>query len=83
MLAVEQARVRRAGASYFADLTLALPRRYTFEHTGELVQRGHRGRASHAARGRRGHPHRAAPGPGGEHLRPGAGGGRAQQRERA
>jgi divalent metal cation (Fe/Co/Zn/Cd) transporter len=35
---VEQARVRRAGANYFADLTLALPRRYTFEHTGELVQ---------------------------------------------
>ena len=38
VLAVEQARVRRAGAGYFADLTLALPRRYTFEHTGELVQ---------------------------------------------
>lgn len=38
VLAVEQARVRRAGANYFADLTLALPRRYTFEHTGELVQ---------------------------------------------
>ena len=37
VLAVEQARVRRAGAGYFADLTLALPRRYTFEHTGELV----------------------------------------------
>jgi cation diffusion facilitator family transporter len=38
VLAVEQARVRRAGASYFADLTLALPRRYTFEHAGGLVQ---------------------------------------------
>ncbi len=38
VLSVEQARVRRAGASYFADLTLALPRRTTFEHTGELVQ---------------------------------------------
>jgi cation diffusion facilitator family transporter len=38
VLAVEQARVRRAGAAYFADLTLALPRRYTFEHTGELVR---------------------------------------------
>ena len=38
VLAVEQVRVRRAGAGYFADLTLALPRRYTFEHTGELVQ---------------------------------------------
>jgi cation diffusion facilitator family transporter len=38
VLAVEQARVRRAGASHFADLTLALPRRSTFEHTGELVR---------------------------------------------
>ena len=38
VLAVEQARVRRAGAAYFADLTLALPRRFTFEHTGELVR---------------------------------------------
>jgi cation diffusion facilitator family transporter len=38
VLAVEQARVRRAGSAYFADLTLALPRRYTFEHTGGLVQ---------------------------------------------
>ncbi len=38
VMAVEQARVRRAGAGYFADLTLALPRRFTFEHTGELVQ---------------------------------------------
>jgi divalent metal cation (Fe/Co/Zn/Cd) transporter len=38
VLAVEQARVRRAGAAYFADLTLALPRRYTFEHTVGLVQ---------------------------------------------
>jgi cation diffusion facilitator family transporter len=38
VLSVEQARVRQAGASYFADLTLALPRRYTFEHTEELVE---------------------------------------------
>jgi divalent metal cation (Fe/Co/Zn/Cd) transporter len=38
VLAVEQARVRRAGASYFADLTVALPGRSTFEHTGELVR---------------------------------------------
>jgi len=38
VLAVEQARVRRSGAAYFADLTLAMPRRYTFEHTGELVR---------------------------------------------
>ena len=38
MLEVEQARVRRSGSGYFADLTLALPRRFTFEHTGELVR---------------------------------------------
>ncbi len=38
VLAVEQARVRRSGASHFADLTLALPRLTTFEHTGELVR---------------------------------------------
>jgi cation diffusion facilitator family transporter len=38
VLSVEQARVRRAGAGYFADLTVALPRQYTFEHTGELVR---------------------------------------------
>lgn len=37
VLAVEQARVRRAGAAYFVDITLALPRRYTFEHINELV----------------------------------------------
>jgi len=37
VLAVEQTRVRRAGAGYFADLTLALPRRSTFEHTGDVV----------------------------------------------
>jgi cation diffusion facilitator family transporter len=38
VLDVEQARVRRAGAGYFADLTLALPRRFTFEHTDGLVR---------------------------------------------
>jgi cation diffusion facilitator family transporter len=38
VIAVERARVRQAGAHYFADLTLALPRRYTFEHTEELVR---------------------------------------------
>ncbi|MFZ0394673.1 MAG: cation diffusion facilitator family transporter, partial [Terracidiphilus sp.] len=38
VMAVEQARVRRSGPSYFADLTLALPRRTTFEHTDELVR---------------------------------------------
>jgi len=39
VLAVEQARVRRAGAAYFADLTVALPRSDTFEHTGEHVRK--------------------------------------------
>lgn len=38
VMAVEQARVRRSGPAYFADLTLALPRRTTFEHTNELVR---------------------------------------------
>jgi len=38
VLAVERARVRRAGAGYFADVTLALPRRFTFEHTNDLVE---------------------------------------------
>jgi cation diffusion facilitator family transporter len=38
VLAVEQARVRRSGAAYFADMTLALPRRTTFERTDELVR---------------------------------------------
>ena len=38
VMAVEQARVRQSGAHYFADLTLALPRLNTFEHTGELVR---------------------------------------------
>ena len=38
VLAVEQARVRRSGPNYFADLTLAMPSRTTFEHTGELVR---------------------------------------------
>ncbi|WP_263353710.1 cation-efflux pump [Acidicapsa acidisoli] len=38
VLGIEQARVRRAGSLTFADLTLALPRSYTFEHTNELVR---------------------------------------------
>jgi cation diffusion facilitator family transporter len=38
VLAIEQARVRRAGSLTFADLTLALPRSFTFEHTNELVR---------------------------------------------
>ena len=38
VIAVERARLRRSGAGYFADLTLALPRRSTFEHNDELVE---------------------------------------------
>jgi cation diffusion facilitator family transporter len=38
VMAIEQARVRRAGSSTFADLTVALPRSFTFEHTNELVR---------------------------------------------
>ena len=38
VLAVEQVRVRRAGSASFADLTIALPRKYTFEHTNDLVR---------------------------------------------
>ncbi len=37
VMAVEQARVRRAGAGYFADLTIALPRRTTFAHSSQMV----------------------------------------------
>ena len=38
VLAVDQARVRRSGTSYFADLTLSLSRRLTFQHTEDLVR---------------------------------------------
>jgi len=37
VLAVEQARVRRSGGAHFADLTLALPRSFTFERTSTVV----------------------------------------------
>jgi cation diffusion facilitator family transporter len=37
VLSVEQARVRRSGNSYFADLTLALSRNLTFQRTEQLV----------------------------------------------
>ncbi len=78
VLAVERARVRRAGAGYFADLTLALPRRFTFEHTGDLVEAAtaavHRALPS----GRRSHPHHSPRIQDGKHLRPCAGRGRAQ-----
>ena len=38
VLAVDQARVRRSGTSYFADLTLSLSRHLTFQHTEDLVR---------------------------------------------
>jgi cation diffusion facilitator family transporter len=38
VLAVDQARVRRSGTAYFADLTLSLSRHLTFQHTEDLVR---------------------------------------------
>ncbi|HMD20276.1 MAG TPA: cation diffusion facilitator family transporter [Alloacidobacterium sp.] len=38
VLSVDQARMRRSGNSYFADLTLSLSRQLTFQHTEELVK---------------------------------------------
>jgi cation diffusion facilitator family transporter len=38
VLSVDQARMRRSGNSYFADLTLSLSRQLTFQHTEELVE---------------------------------------------
>jgi cation diffusion facilitator family transporter len=38
VLRIDQARVRRSGSAYFADVTLSLPRQLTFERTGELVK---------------------------------------------
>lgn len=38
VLSVDQARVRRAGSSYFADLTLSLSRHLTFQRTEDLVR---------------------------------------------
>jgi cation diffusion facilitator family transporter len=38
VLAVDQARVRKSGTSYFADLTVALSRQLTFSRTEELVR---------------------------------------------
>jgi len=37
VLAIDQARVRRSGSAYFADVTLSLPRQLTFERTQQLV----------------------------------------------
>jgi cation diffusion facilitator family transporter len=38
VLSVDQARMRRAGGSYFADVTLSLSRQLTFQRTEELVR---------------------------------------------
>ncbi len=38
VLSVDQARVRRSGTSYFADLTLSLSRHLTFQRTEDLVR---------------------------------------------
>ena len=38
VLAVDQARMRSAGGSYFADLTLSLSRHLTFQRTEQLVE---------------------------------------------
>lgn len=37
VLHIDQARVRRSGSAYFADVTLSLPRQMTFERTQQLV----------------------------------------------
>jgi len=38
VLGVDQARMRKAGTAYFADLTLSLSRQLTFQHTEQLVE---------------------------------------------
>jgi cation diffusion facilitator family transporter len=38
IVSVQQARLRRSGASHFVDLTIGLPRRSTFAHTGNMVR---------------------------------------------
>jgi cation diffusion facilitator family transporter len=38
VLGIDQARVRKSGQSYFADVTLSLPRQLTFQRTEELVR---------------------------------------------
>jgi cation diffusion facilitator family transporter len=37
VLGIDQARVRRSGSGYFADVTLSLPRQLTFQRTEEVV----------------------------------------------
>jgi cation diffusion facilitator family transporter len=39
VLGIDQARVRKSGNHYFADLTLSLPRQLTFQSTEDLVER--------------------------------------------
>lgn len=39
VVSVDQARVRKSGNHYFADVTLGLPRQLTFQSTEELVER--------------------------------------------
>lgn len=39
VLSVDQARIRRSGNAYFADLTLSLSRHLTFQRTEELVKK--------------------------------------------
>jgi cation diffusion facilitator family transporter len=39
VLGIDQARVRKSGSNYFADVTLSLPRQLTFQRTEELVGR--------------------------------------------
>ena len=38
IMSVQQARLRRSGAGHFVDLTIALPHRSTFAHTGNMVR---------------------------------------------
>lgn len=37
VLEIDRARLRRSGSAYFADMTLSLPRQFTFERTEQLV----------------------------------------------
>ncbi len=38
VLAIDRARMRRSGNSYFADFTISLPRQMTFQHSEQLVK---------------------------------------------
>jgi len=39
VLGIDQARVRKSGTHYFADVTLSLPRQLTFQRTEDLVEK--------------------------------------------